>query len=534
MSSTMKTLILLILVTLPGVWSGDWDVTFTDQCALKGSSVVIRCKYDYPWHHLVTSTGWYKAVRKSGRLVLVPLSEISSDPNHFIYVGDKSSDCSLKINNVQHSDIGGYYFHFKTTLNKWTSQRPAVLTVGELTAAVQPSTVTEGDSVRLTCWSGCPTPVEKVWFREGRHVSNSVFQARRTDAGRYYCGVLRQNTVRSASVVLNVQYAPRGVSLSVNPSSMVVKGRSVTLTCRSEANPPVGYSGYRLYKDGRLISSGPTYTISDVQPSHSGLFWCQAWNNIRRDGISLINSSQVHLDVLYPPMNISVTMDPPHVSEGGNVNMTCSCSANPAAESYTWFRRTASPSSTSSMLQVGSGQVLSLLSVETSHTGLYLCRVRNKMGENNSTEMLLTMTAADHGTQSILALAGVGFLLLLMLLLAVFLFWRKKTKYEEKKDRIVSSRSNSSTVAEDPVDSVYMNIGALSSFPLPVNDQDFSPHSKAQASVEDDVTYSVVTIKPKNSAPSHRMNNNRATRECRLEAGENEDSVIYSTLAKPS
>ncbi|KAM6995355.1 B-cell receptor CD22-like [Tautogolabrus adspersus] len=398
------------------------------------------------------------------------------------------SDCSLKINDVQRSDAGEYYFHFKTTFNnRWTSKRPALLTVTELTALVEPSTVTEGDHVSLTCVSRCLSDVNVVWFKDGKPVSNPIFQARKEDAGRYYCAVQGQEKLQSASVALNVQYAPREVSLSVSPSSEVLKESAVTFKCSSDANPTVTHNGYSLHKGGHLISSGANYSISDIQPSHSGLFWCQAWNNISRRGVDLINSTAVHLNVQYPPVNISVSMDPPHVTEGSSVNLTCSSSANPAAENYTWFR-TASPSSgSSSMFQVGSGQVLSLPSMEVSHIGLYLCQVRNTVGETNSTEVLLTIRAENHGAQYVFYLSGVGVFLFVTLVVAVFFFWRKKTNYKEK---------NSPT------------------------------------SHEDDVTYSTVTIKPRiPDAPQH-MNNNRALRDSASRIGDYENTVIYATVSK--
>lgn len=74
----------------------------------------------------------------------------------------------------------------------------------ELTAYVEPGTVTEGTDVRLTCESGCDTPVNIVWFKDGVPVQNPVFWARREDAGRYHCAIPGQESVRSASVSLNV------------------------------------------------------------------------------------------------------------------------------------------------------------------------------------------------------------------------------------------------------------------------------------------------------------------------------------------
>ncbi|XP_078109641.1 Fc receptor-like protein 5 isoform X2 [Sander vitreus] len=330
-------------------------------------------------------------------------------------------------------------------------------------------------------------------------------------------------------------------------SPSVVKGSSVTFTCSSDADPPVTQSGYSLYKDGHFISSGQNHTISDIQPSHRGLYYCQAWNNISWRGIALINSTEVQLDVQYRPENISISMDPPHVVEGSSVNLSCSSAANPAADNYTWYR--ASVSSSSSLLQVGSGQVLSLPSMEASHTGLYLCQARNPLGQNNSTEMMLAIKEKDHGSHSLPILAGFGvFVFVTLLLLLLLFFWLKQRTRAEKNtvyDLRLSSRGSSSSASE-PSNSVYANIHALPSSPPPVvSAQDTPPHSQRKShherdvntvptSYEDEVTYSTVTIKARNPSLPHHTNNSRVAPDSRFKAGENDDSVIYASLAESS
>lgn len=79
---------------------------------------------------------------------------------------------------------------------------------------------------------------------------------------------------------------------------------------------------------------------------------------------------------------------------GRSVNMSCSSSANPPAQNYTWFRRT--DASGPSGLQVGSGQVLYISSMEASLSGLYLCQARNQLGEKNSSEVLLAMVEEEQ------------------------------------------------------------------------------------------------------------------------------------------
>lgn len=88
-------------------------------------------------------------------------------------------------------------------------------------------------------------------------------------------------------------------------------------------------------------------------------------------------------------------MNPHEAAEGGSVNMTCSSDANPAADSYTWYRQSDSNSS-SSMLWVGSGKVLTLHSVEASDKGVYVCQARNNVGERNSSGLLLVTVKKEH------------------------------------------------------------------------------------------------------------------------------------------
>lgn len=78
----------------------------------------------------------------------------------------------------------------------------------ELTAAVRPSSVVEGDFVMLTCVSGCATVVHVLWFKDGQSVINVAFSARREDTGRYHCAVWGQERVRSAPVAVNVLCKP--------------------------------------------------------------------------------------------------------------------------------------------------------------------------------------------------------------------------------------------------------------------------------------------------------------------------------------
>lgn len=130
------------------------------------------------------------------------------------------------------------------------------------------------------------------------------------------------------------------------------------------------------------------------------------------------------------------------------MNLSCSSAANPPAVNYTWYRRT-DPGG-SGGLQVGSGQVLYISSMEESLSGLYLCRARNPLGEMNSTEVLLAMVEEEEqglclvlfgtiilvkcdeltrvcvspsGSLTLPVLAGLGVALMVAFAFALFLFW---------------------------------------------------------------------------------------------------------------
>ncbi|XP_034468276.1 B-cell receptor CD22-like isoform X3 [Hippoglossus hippoglossus] len=443
----MESWMLMILVIMPGVWSGEWSVTFEDQCALRGGSVVMKCSYNYPRSQRVTQVDWSRALFTSGRGRLHHLSSLPSPPD-FEYVGNRNGNCSLKINNVQPTDQGQYYFSFVTTLDRWTSKSHAYLYVKD---------------------------------------------------------------------------APKRVTLSLSPPGDVVKGSSVTFNCSSDANPPVRDRGYSLYMDGQFISSGQEHTISDLQPRHSGLYHCQACNNVSWRGDDLMNSTDFHLDVLYGPMNMSILVDDQQFAEGSSVNLTCSSVANPEADNYTWYKRTDSPSS-SSWLQVGWGQVLSLPSVEASHTGRYLCQTSNSVGEGNSTDLLVTMKTEDRGSQMHLIIAGVGVIVLVTLVVAHLLYWKKRTRVAKKRTAFgakLSGEGLSSSATEDQLDTVYANIQTFpSSRPRNTDHKHYVPSSD-----EAELIYTTVAIKPRNS---------RAPQESRATIGESEDSVIYSTVVKSS
>ncbi|XP_039475015.1 B-cell receptor CD22-like isoform X3 [Oreochromis aureus] len=135
-------------------------------------------------------------------------------------------------------------------------------------------------------------------------------------------------------------------------------------------------------------------------------------------GHESVQSHPVALDVQYSPLNVSAEVSQAGLlSVGSNVNLTCNSAANPEADNYTWY-------SSSSRLQVASGQVLSLPSLEVSHSGVYLCRAGNSVGESNSTAVLLEV--GETKINRVILLVGIGVKVVLMLFLTLIIIWVRK------------------------------------------------------------------------------------------------------------
>lgn len=75
--------------------------------------------------------------------------------------------------------------------------------------------------------------------------------------------------------------------MSVRPSSVLVESGSMTLTCRSDANPEANYIWYTEGKDAEPAASGPDFTISHIQAEDSGNYRCKAWNSRGHQSVTL-------------------------------------------------------------------------------------------------------------------------------------------------------------------------------------------------------------------------------------------------------
>uniref|UniRef100_A0A671T6K1 Ig-like domain-containing protein n=1 Tax=Sinocyclocheilus anshuiensis TaxID=1608454 RepID=A0A671T6K1_9TELE len=147
--------------------------------------------------------------------------------------------------------------------------------------------VLEGHSVTLSCSSDANPAVNYTWYRDTERPLNPVQTGPNltinntdpTDSGRYYCRAENKHGTQKTSALLDVQYAPKNTSAHVNPAGLVLEGRSVTLSCSSDANPAVNYTWYRDTEELlNPVQTGPNLTINNTDTTHIGRYYCRAEN----------------------------------------------------------------------------------------------------------------------------------------------------------------------------------------------------------------------------------------------------------------
>ncbi|XP_062392409.1 B-cell receptor CD22-like [Sardina pilchardus] len=275
--------------------------------------------------------------------------------------------------------------------------------------------------------------------------NHSIANVSSDHSGEYHCSAVNViNEAVSASVKLNVKYPPRSPKTVPNPSGEVVEGNSMTLTCSSEANPPV--HTYTWYKRSGAASSemgvGQNYSISNMTRGHSGAYYCQA-ENLRGSR----NSTPIFVDVLYPPRSLSVSVS----SFDGSITLTCSGDANPPVKHYTWHKSSGAGTS-----QIGTGRNLTL---ESAESGLYYCEAKNEVGATQSISLPIAerSSAGIYALVVIVVLTGVAIPSILL---------RKKIK------RVTEVTEGPTDSEQDGSSPVYVNVSRAAMIVDPKKDSE--------------------------------------------------------------
>uniref|UniRef100_A0AAY3ZZI6 Ig-like domain-containing protein n=1 Tax=Denticeps clupeoides TaxID=299321 RepID=A0AAY3ZZI6_9TELE len=266
----------------------------------------MRGTYTYPPGLTVKEVFWtkYGWVPWYGRREYIDLSQ---HPNYkdrvHAYCEYKKSRCSLNITRLNKSDAHEYICRIITYKDgeKWAGRPEIMLSVTDLKVEIV-GAATEGNDVRLECKTSCnlsssPTyswkkngePLEKEPTKNNELLLHPVS---REDGGRYSCAVKGHEDLSSAEVELSVRYSPKNTRVLVAPPAEIPEGGSVTLSCSSDANPPVQNYTWFKEKVTSPVAAGQTYTITNFTSAQVGLYSCQA-----RNEVGLQNSTAVPLTV---------------------------------------------------------------------------------------------------------------------------------------------------------------------------------------------------------------------------------------------
>ncbi|KAL1005491.1 hypothetical protein UPYG_G00059810 [Umbra pygmaea] len=368
-----------------------WSVTYTKRrmCVLKGSTVDISCTYNHPCGYKEQGSFWFTKEDP------VDFSTVSQYKDRVSYNRKpEKKKHTLTMTGLTEKDSDIYKFRLITdkTDGKFKGIPGVILNVTAVMLEMDPTSVSEGGRVTLLCRTTCPLdPIpEYVWYKNGKLVINPVSSYNRlildpvtsynrliinpvtsTDAGKYSCAVGGRDDRHSPEKTLTVRYAPR-TRVSVSPSDEIMEGRSVTLTCSSDANPPVDkYSWYKKTVGGSqctsYVNTGPQHVFNQVQSSDTADYYCTSFN---KEGTS--TSESVPVNVKYGPKNTSVSVSPSgEIVEGSSVTLTCSSDANPPVNKYTWYKKNVtSPKA--------SGQSYSITNIRSEDSGEYYCEAQNE------------------------------------------------------------------------------------------------------------------------------------------------------------
>nr|XP_046229886.1 uncharacterized protein LOC124050932 isoform X2 [Scatophagus argus] len=336
-----------------------WAVTYTptEICALRGSTVDMRCTYTYP----SSMNGLKPTIEEATWFVKMSRNEpvdLTTDPQYSgrvdVQCGD--NDCTLRITDLRESDSAEYKFRFITNQpgGRYSGSPGVTLSVTDPDLQVQVRPSSSSTWAELTCHSSCRLPARPsfVWYKNGEKIqtqTSSSYSVYFGDADSYSCAVAGHEDSPSPPVCVRgqscnkVTYADRRIC--------AVKGSSVDIFCTYNSHESIRsklwsspgrslqwQSPSQLDSQRRVqvLDEGggrSTLRISDLRESDSAEYRFTFTAGSFEWGRSLPATTLTVTDVQVQVSRISVSQS------YTEAELKCHSSCSPAARlSYVWFR----------------------------------------------------------------------------------------------------------------------------------------------------------------------------------------------------
>ncbi|KAH0615702.1 hypothetical protein JD844_026033 [Phrynosoma platyrhinos] len=319
-----------------------WGATYPESLqSVKGSCAVIPCTFFFPSDVAIPPEGitsiWYKS-HGGQRIVIYHSANPGTADAQFRdrteLVGDPlNRNCTLLLRKVTSQDSGDYNFRFEINSPK-------------IPNVAAPEEIREGLPVTFNCSSPyvCPydggSTLRWVGYIAETSLVSETVQLDPT-------GVLRKQLLQTSLTWKDhnqkLTYAPKGVTVSLNPSTKNIRvGDAAKLTCNVNSSYPE-VTAYRWFKDGVACGNTLVKAFQSVARGDYGLYHCEADNSVgtgTSEGVTLyvFYKQEIH---------------------------------------YSWYKNNL-------WIKEGTARSLFFQEVAVGDTGYYSCKVRNDKGSEMS------------------------------------------------------------------------------------------------------------------------------------------------------
>ncbi|XP_067366624.1 sialic acid-binding Ig-like lectin 14 isoform X2 [Channa argus] len=426
-------LIVCLLFKVFQTKSSSWTVTVPSTVkGLPGSCVVIPCTYSYPdpGKKVTEFTGiWTDA---TGHVIyhqvhskIMPEYQTRTELQGNI----AQKNCSLKIDPLQQSDQGPFFFRIEIEGYEKYSYKDNAVSIA-MNSALYPTVsvkeeVVESQTVSATCsvsHSCPPSPPDFTWSHSGEKqlqsrqlsdgqweaTSTLTFQPTKADHNKpLRCTVTYKGGLQRVkdSSVLKVKYAP--VNVKVNYKSRVEEGEAMQLNCSSEAYPPSSYQWHNA--TGARLHQGESFKLPNVS-RHTGSVFCTAINT---EGQT--KSSPVEFNVVFAPEIKTISCS----SEGDMVKCVCIVESRPSSSVRFGLSEKVLPSTkidTHGYVSIGT------LQAQSGSSEFVQCLAKNDLGSVNLT-VPLSVNGKMQYVHIFIAIGAAVVLVTLVLTVAIVKKW---------------------------------------------------------------------------------------------------------------